>query len=56
MLTLEEQAVADMTPTRSHLGILLAVCLLPYVCQTAKWDGITPWFSGSCKSYEFLPF
>jgi hypothetical protein len=50
MFTVGEHAAVDMTLTRSHRGILLAVCLVCAVCQAAKWDGITPWFSGSCKS------
>jgi hypothetical protein len=50
VLTVGEHAAVDMTLTGSHRGILLAVCLVCVVCQAAKWDGITPWFSGSCKS------
>jgi hypothetical protein len=45
MLTFAERAALDMTLTR----IVLAVCFLWIDCQADKWDGITPWFSGSCK-------
>jgi hypothetical protein len=45
VLTIAEPPAVDMTLTR----IVLAVCFLWTDCQADKWDGITPWFSGSCK-------
>lgn len=50
MLTFAVRAAADMTLTR----IVLAVCFLWIDCQAEKWDGITPWFSDSCKCSSLL--
>jgi hypothetical protein len=42
--------VFEMSPV---LVIVLTVVMFTNITvRTAKWDGITPWFSGSCEYFQ----